>query len=61
VWRTFNIKVNRLLPALTNKLFEMFQETLWEGWMLHESCEIAARHQSRVWIGYVGDIIMRLI
>jgi hypothetical protein len=28
VWRTFNIKVNRLLPALTNKLFEMFQETL---------------------------------
>jgi hypothetical protein len=28
VWWTLIMKVNRLLPALTNKLFEKFQETV---------------------------------
>jgi len=29
-------------------------------WRLAES-DVTARHQSRVWIGYFGDISMRLI
>jgi len=33
-WRTLNVAMNILLPALTSKLFEKLQETLRQGWMI---------------------------
>ena len=33
-WRTENTTLSRLLPELTNKLFEKFQKPLWKGWMI---------------------------
>jgi len=32
-WKTLNVILNRLLPAVSNKLFEYFQDNLWNGWM----------------------------
>jgi hypothetical protein len=32
-WKTLNVTLNRLLPAVSNKLFEYFHNILWNGWM----------------------------
>jgi len=32
-WKTLTVTLNRLLPAVSKKLFEYFQNNLWNGWM----------------------------